>query len=105
MTDPMRLNIYDHALIHAIGLLARASVMVDHHGRQNMAIEILRDLLPGVSRDHARIKPFADLAEIFMRVKDVDPVLAERARDLVADWDARRLGEAWDKIQGMSDAA
>ena len=102
MAEGRGLTAADHVMIHAMQVLSRPPLL----DRRNIAMQVgmLRDALPRVSRDIARLRPVIDIATKFA---DQRPCavgdyggLHHRAAQVMNDWDARRLADAWEQFRG-----
>lgn len=102
MADQLRLSIADQAMIHALGILSRPP-LTDRRDL-DMVVSILRDMMPGVTRENPRLAGLVQLAALFLSCRTSVPGcyggLHDRARKAMNDWDRRRFADAWDKIRG-----
>ncbi len=102
MADQLRLSIADQAMIHALGILSRPP-LTDRRDL-DMVVSILRDMMPGVTRENPRLMGLIQTADLFLSYR---PLVAgcygglhDCARKAMNDWDRRRFAEAWDRIRG-----
>lgn len=102
MADPLRLSLADQAMIHALGVLSRPPI-TDRSGL-DMVVGIMRDLMPGVTRENPRLLGLTQTADQFLSCRVSVPgcygSLHDRAWKMMNDWDRRRLAEAWDRARG-----
>lgn len=102
MTDQLRLSLADHAMIHALGVLSRPPIT--DRSDLDLVVGILRDLMPGVTRENPHLMGLIQTADQFLSCRVSVPGcyggLHDRARKVMNDWDRRRLAEAWDRARG-----
>lgn len=102
MADHLRLSLADQAMIHALGVLSRPPI-TDRAGL-DMVVGILRDLMPGVTRENPQLMGLIQTADQFLSCRVSVPgcygSLHDRAWKVMNDWDRRRLAEAWDRARG-----
>ncbi|MCU7431669.1 hypothetical protein [Paracoccus denitrificans] len=102
LTDQPRLSLADHAMIHALGVLSRPPIT--DRSDLDLVVGILRDLMPGVTRENPQLMGLIQTADQFLSCRVSVPGcyggLHDRARKVMNDWDRRRLAEAWDRARG-----
>lgn len=103
MADQLRLSLADHAMIHALGVLSRPPIT--DRSDLDLVVGILRDLMPGVTRENPQLMGLIQTADQFLSCRVSVPGcyggLHDRARKVMNDWDRRRLAEAWDRARGV----
>lgn len=102
MAEPLRLSLADHAMIHALGVLSRPPIT--DRSDLDLVVGILRDLMPGVTRENPQLMGLIQTADQFLSCRVSVPGcyggLHDRARKVMNDWDRRRLADAWDRARG-----
>lgn len=102
MAEGLRLSMADHVMIHAMQGLSRPSLCDTRN--IGMQVSMLRDVMPRVSRKIDRLRPVIEIAERFAAqapcaMGDYGG-LHHRAAQVMNDWDARRLADAWEAFGG-----
>ncbi|MDQ7775278.1 MAG: hypothetical protein Q4615_04845 [Paracoccus aminovorans] len=99
----MRLSLADQAMIHALGVLSRPPIT--DSGDMDMVVDIMRDMMPGVTRENPQLMGLIQTADQFLSCRVSVPGcyggLHDRARRAMNDWDRRQLAEAWDRARGV----
>lgn len=102
MTDHLRLSLADHAMIHALGVLSRPPI-TDRTDLE-LVVSVLRDMMPGVTRENPRLAPLIRVADQFVSYRGPGAGyyggLHDLARREMNSWDRRRLSDAWDRVRG-----
>ncbi|RKS51162.1 hypothetical protein BDE18_0393 [Paracoccus pantotrophus] len=102
MADQLRLSLADHAMIHALGVLSRPPIT--DRSDLDLVVGILRDLMPGVTRENPQLMGLIQTADQFLSCRVSVPGcyggLHDRARKVMNEWDRRRLADAWDRARG-----
>lgn len=104
MAEARKLSPADHVMLQAMQMLSRPSLCDNRD--MGMHVEMLRDAMPRVSRDIDRLVPVIRIADMFATQRPC-PIgdfggLHHRAAQVMNDWDARRLADAWDKFRGAA---
>lgn len=94
----MKLSVRDHALIHALQVLADMPWDAPA-GDEDMVRSILRDVLPGVTRTNPALAALIARADAVLRVRGPIDGLRNDIRRDCHDWHRRRLAAAWDSIR------
>ncbi|WP_149765268.1 hypothetical protein [Paracoccus thiocyanatus] len=89
-------------MIHALGVLSRPPI-TDREDL-DLVVGVMRDLMPGVSRENTRLMGLIQTADQFLTCRVSVPGcyggLHDRARKAMNDWDRRRLADAWEHVRG-----
>lgn len=94
----MRLTVHDHAMIHALHVLADPP-WVAPETETAMILSILRETLPGVARGAAALAPLAEQADQLLHRRDAVTGLQHEVRLACHHWNRQRLAAAWDSIK------
>lgn len=97
----MRLTVHDHALIHALHVLADAPWDAER-ADERMVRSILADVLPAVSPSNAALAAMRDQAAVVVGATGSIDGLRNDIRRACHDWHRRRLAAAWDNIRETS---
>lgn len=99
----MRLTVHDHAMIHALHVLADPPwVATDAASETAMVLSILRETMPGVARGAAPLAPLAEQADRLLCRRDTVSGLQHEVRLACHNWNRHRLAAAWDSIKGKT---
>lgn len=104
MADRAKLTLPDHVMLHAMQVLSRPCLC--DGGNISITVSILREVMPRVSRGDDRLGQIIVIADKFATQRPC-PIgdfggLHDRAAQVMRDWDARRLADAWDALRGQS---
>lgn len=104
MADRAKLTLPDHVMLHAMEVLAKPSLC--DGGHITITVDILRQVMPRVSRNDERLSRIIEIADRFATQRPC-PIgdfggLHDRAAQVMRDWDTRRLADAWDALRGQS---
>lgn len=99
MTTAPKLSLQDHALIHALHMLALAPWNTTE-GEQDSIRSILRDVLPRVARGNPLLAPLAEQADRVLRTRGPIRSLQHEIEAACHQFHRQRLAAAWANITG-----
>ena len=99
MTTPAKLSLHDHALIHALHVLALAPWDMTE-GERQMVCSILRDVLDRADRRNPLLAPLADQADRILRTRGPITSLQHEIGAACHQFNRLRLAAAWANING-----
>ena len=99
MATVPKLTLQDHAMIHALHMLAMGPWTVTSN-EEGSILSILRDVLPGVSRGNPLLAPLAEQADRVLRTRGPVASLRHEIEAACYQFNRLRFAAAWANITG-----
>lgn len=102
MSEPMKLTLADHVMIHACGALLTQQFRDDGRDQDDdMVRSILNDVLIDVSVDHPSLQPFIEIARELAHAQTAVQIHTLRSRHagLIRNFHRQKMATAFDLIR------